>query len=359
MLRNLAQQFPAAGILIATRAHHIVPPLPSSMRLRLLPVSPDQRFRYLAETVGVDRATTVTAAISHDRTLDALTRTPFILSEVTTIVRAGREVPNSKLALLGAVISLMEQREEHGSQLQGQPLWGRAEDYLRAPAIQLAAHGDVVMPETEARSICHSTALKLSKTGPISTSPEPAEILSALSAHHLLERLDYPSVSFRFEHQRFQEYYAALEVRAILDATVAAAQSEKSDAFIRTYLNQPSSEEPLRMIAEDLSASQIDVAAGKLLVRGALRVDPVLAGRLFYLCGPAIQSEVQPDLANRLRALYATSNAQYRQIALAGMLASRPGRVQTRAAFARTQAGNERGVHRCPSKGQTGRADPN
>jgi hypothetical protein len=46
---------------------------------------------------------------------------------------------------------------------------------------------------------------------------------------------------------------------------------------VRIYgLNLPSWEEPLRMIAEGLSASQIDVAAGKLLVQGALRIDPVL-----------------------------------------------------------------------------------
>ncbi len=325
MLRTLAQQFPAAGILIATRVHHIVPPLPSSTRLRLLPLSPDQRLRYLIESIGADRATAVTCAISHDRTLDALTRTPFILSEVTTIARADQEIPKTKLALLRAVISLMEQSEEHGGHLHGLPLSGRPEAYLRALAIQLAARGDVVLSEIEARSICHSTSAELTKTGQIATSPEPAEILSALSSHHVLERLDYPSVSFRFEHQQFQEYYSALEVRGVLDAAIAAAQPERTDAFIRAYLNLPSWEEPLCMIAEDLSASKIDVAAGKLLVQGALRIDPVLAGRLFHLCGPAIQSEVQPDLGHRLRTLCGTSNPQYRQLALAGMLASGSG----------------------------------
>lgn len=325
MLRNLAQQFPAAGILIATRTHHIVPPLPSATRLHLLPLSPDQRFRYLVDSVGADRTTRVMAAISHDRTLEALTRTPFALSEVATIVRGGQDIPNTKLALLRAVISLMEQSEEHGSQLQGQPLWGRAEDYLRALAIQLATRSDVVLSETEARAICHAAAAELANTGQISTSPQPAEILSTLTSHHVLERLEYPSVSFRFDHQQFQEYYAALEVRGILYGTVKAAQGEKSDAFIRTYINLPSWEEPLRMIAEDLSESQIDVAAGKLLVQGALRVDPVLAGRLFHLSAPAIQSEVQPDLAERFRTLYASSNPEYRQLALAGMLASGSG----------------------------------
>jgi hypothetical protein len=61
MLRELAQEFPAAGILVATRAHHILPPLASLTRLRLLQLAPNQRFQYLVGTVGQDRASTVAA----------------------------------------------------------------------------------------------------------------------------------------------------------------------------------------------------------------------------------------------------------------------------------------------------------
>ena len=322
MLWEVAQQFPAAGILVATRVHHIVPPLPSLTRLRLLQLAPEQRFRYLVGAVGEDRARTVAATIATDPVLDELTRTPFILSEVVTIFQAGQDIPKTKLALLRAVIGLMEQAEEHAPHLQGQPLWGRADNYLQALAVQLQARGDVVLAEAEARSLCHSVAAKLASAGQISVTPEPSEMLTALSSHHVLERLDYPGVSFRFEHQQFQEYYAARELRGVLDAAVAAGAGEKSDSFIRAYINLPSWEEPLRMIAEGLSTSANDLGAGQFLVRGALRIDLVLAGTLFHFCSPPIQSAGEADLDGRLRGLHDSSSPQYRQIGLAGMLAS-------------------------------------
>src|SRR6202035_1041656 len=50
-LRNLERDFPKAGIIVATRAHHSLPPLPGSTRFRLLPLTPPQRFRYIQQAV--------------------------------------------------------------------------------------------------------------------------------------------------------------------------------------------------------------------------------------------------------------------------------------------------------------------
>lgn len=43
----------------------------------------------------------------------------------------------------------------------------------------------------------------------MTTPPEPAAVLNALCAHHALERLEQPAAAFRFQHQQFQEFYAA------------------------------------------------------------------------------------------------------------------------------------------------------
>jgi len=56
LLRNVALQFPAAGILVATRAHHIVPHWPHRHACAYFLSSPDQRFGYLVETGGNERA---------------------------------------------------------------------------------------------------------------------------------------------------------------------------------------------------------------------------------------------------------------------------------------------------------------
>src|ERR1700731_483144 len=45
-LHELQRTFPTAGIMVATRAHDKVPALPGSTRIRLLPLTPAQRFHY-------------------------------------------------------------------------------------------------------------------------------------------------------------------------------------------------------------------------------------------------------------------------------------------------------------------------
>jgi hypothetical protein len=321
-LRALERSFPTSGIIVATRTHHIVPPLPGAAKFRLPPLTPDQRFGYLEQALGDGPARALNLALSSDPALDELTRTPFVLSEVTALFRSGVPIPRTKLALLRAVVELMESSEEHADQLQAVPIRGRAQYYLCALAMRLTARGEVLLAEPEARSICHSASDSLRDAGQITATPEPADILSVLTSHHILERIDYPSTSFRFEHQQFQEYYAALVLEDELRRMVASGNPAHADVFARTYVNDPSWEEPLRMIAADLGSDGGDIAAAKALVLLALRVDAVFAARLSYLAGPSLWKEIRDEMHARLRALYAASKHPHRDYALAAVLAT-------------------------------------
>jgi hypothetical protein len=64
------------------------------------------------------------------------------------------------------------------------------------------------------------------------------------------------------------------------------------------------------------------IEAGTLLVMMALNVDPVFAAELAGLCGPHVWKQVRTAVSDRLRSLYAASDASWRKCALAGMLAS-------------------------------------
>jgi hypothetical protein len=83
-LRELERDFPSAGIIVATRTHHLTPPLPGAWRLRLLRLRRAQRESYLAARLGA-RGAELRARIDGDRSLDDLTRTPFVLSEVASL----------------------------------------------------------------------------------------------------------------------------------------------------------------------------------------------------------------------------------------------------------------------------------
>lgn len=326
-LRGLERDFPTVGILVATRTHHIVPPLPGSVRARLLTLRRRERTSYLRKRLG-GRADELRQRLDSDPVLDDLTRTPFFLSEVTSIFEAGAPIPSTKMGVLDAVTRLVEGSDEHRNHLRQPPLAGRANDYLGEFGARMTAQGGVSLSENDARSSVSIIGTLLKNAGQIATLPEPAGVLSTLCAHHVLERQNYPVVAFRFEHQQFQEFYAALGVWRQLWDLLRKGDREKRREFTNLYVNEPAWAEPLRLIADDIggssgSAERADaIQAGKLIIEMALNVDPVFAAELARLCGPQVWKEVGTALGERLRSLYAAPDSRYRHSALAGMLAS-------------------------------------
>ena len=133
---------------------------------------------------------------------------------------------------------------------------------------------------------------------------------------------------FQFEHQQFQEYYAALDVRARL-LELRDDDHDATDRFTADYVNVPAWAEPLRMIAETLAeqtgnegTDEQNIRAGVKLVDMALVVDLVFAGELAQLCGAAVWNEVRAVVGERFCAAYAIPDGNYQQYAIAGMLAT-------------------------------------
>ena len=266
-LAHLERSFPRAGIIVATRTHHTHPPLPGSSRSRLLSLSRQQRAEYLEKALE-SRAEQLRVILDGDRVLDDLTRTPLILAEVTTLFLSGVPIPKTKVGVLAAVMRLIEQADEHRNYLELQPVAGYSRDYLADLAAQMTAQGDVALDEAHARGVVYSVSLRLNAGGQIANLPEPAAILNTLCAHHILERFEYPSVGFRFEHQQFQEFYAALGLKRQLWDLVDKNDQNGSRKFVRDYVNMPVWEEPLRMIAEEIGElsgepSQSDECGGR------------------------------------------------------------------------------------------------
>ena len=325
-LRELERDFPSAGIIVATRTHHLTPPLPGALPLRLLRLRHVQRTAYLEARLG-SKSAELLACIDADPSLNELTRTPFILSEVTSLFEAGAEIPPTKFGILAQVLHLQEQRDEHRNSLQAAPIFGQQEDYLKALAAKMTHRGVVAFSEADARTEIAAVAGELVERGQIERA-RPPEVLANLTAHHLLERVEYPETAFRFEHQQFQEYYAALDVYARL----LELRDDDDDATLRftaDYVNYPSWAEPLRMIAETLAEQTGDegtdernIRVGRKLVDMALAVDLVFAGELAQLCGAAVWNEVCAVVGERFRGVYASADRNFRQYAVAAMLAT-------------------------------------
>lgn len=325
-LRELERDFPSAGIIIATRTHHLTPPLLGSSRLRLSRLRRGQQTAYLAARLGAKSAG-LHARMDADPSLDELTRTPFILSEVASLFEAGVAIPSTKIGILAQVLRLQEQRDEHRNSLHAAPIFGRQTDYLKALATEMTRRGAVELPEADARALATAVAQELVSRGQIEPVGAPA-VLATLTAHHVLERVDYPKTAFQFEHQQLQEYYAALDVRErLLD--LRDDDRDATSCFTIDCVNDSAWTEPLRIIAETFAEQTGDgetdmrnTSAGRKLVVMALSVDPVFAAELAQLCGTAVWKEVGAAVGERLRALRTICDGSFRQYATAAMLAT-------------------------------------
>jgi hypothetical protein len=327
-LRELDQNFPAAGIVVTTRTHHIVPPLPGALRLRLLLLNRSERTHYLRQRLG-NEANKLRTLLDNDPVLDELTRTPLILSEVTSLFEQGASIPKTKMGVLAATIQLHEQAQEHCSHLSVAPLDGRAAEYLSALAENMTKHGAVTVQEERARAIVSSTGTRLRDSGQIAQVREPATVIGALCGHHLLERQEYTPPSFRFVHQQFQEFYVASLLKRRLMELVEKDDPKGIVEFTKKYVNEPAWEEPLRMIAEEVGIGDAASAnsgsatkMGALLVRMAIKCDPVYAAELARFSGSSVWKHVGAEISKSLRSMYATPDQNYKDRALVGMLAT-------------------------------------
>ncbi len=186
----------------------------------------------------------------------------------------------------------------------------------------------MTIADQPARRAIHSVSARLNADGQIANLPEPAAVLGALCAHHLLERLDYSPVAFRFQHQQFQEFYAANLLRRELQALGGKPDRERDKSFITKYVNRPVWEEPLRMLAEEIGEASTgpsapdSILAGARLIDLALQVDPVFAAELSRLSGAVVWKSVREHVAARLRAWYRNPDSHHQECALTGMVAS-------------------------------------
>jgi hypothetical protein len=320
-LRALDRDFPAAIIVVATRMHRLTPQLTNSFRVELSSLGRAQRNEYLVLAIG---ASAHDLAVKLDSSLlDSITRTPLILAEVADLYLSGKEIPLTKMGVLGAVIDAREHSAEHRTSLQQTPLRGHAPEYLRALSMEMTERGATNIAEADALAVVNTVGAGLHAAGKIASAPDPVEILEALSKRHVLLQSHGDEISFRFQHQQFQEFYAAGGLKALLVDLISGKHPEDDRIFLASYVNAPRWGESLRMLAEGIGAPGRDkamVEVGAKLVRLALEVDPIFAAELARRCGPLIWNEARNEMGVWLRAWYAEPDANHKQCALAAML---------------------------------------
>lgn len=323
-LRQLDRSFTEAIVVVATRRHSLVPQLRGSFRLELNPLGRKQRDEYLSLALA-DSAHGLAVKLNNSRDLDSITRTPLFLAEVVDLYRSGKDIPQTKMGVLGAVVGAVEISEEHQASLRQGPLRGHAGDYLRALSMEMTGRGVTSIIDTDALGVVSAVSNRLLAARQIAEIPDHGHIVDELSKRHVLVRAGDREISFRFQHQQFQEFFAARGLRERLDDLARVNDSKEDRKFLVSYVNEPRWGESLLLLAEDIGASggeKAAIEAGAKLVRMALEVDPNFAAELVRRCGAAVWSEVREEMGGRLRLWYDVPDSHHRQCALAAMLAT-------------------------------------
>jgi hypothetical protein len=323
-LRELEQNYPSAGIVVATRTHRLRPPLPGAFRAQLLTLRRSQRDQYLVRTLG-QSANELVPKLNNSQTIDELTRTPLILAEVAELFLKGQPIPSTKMGILSAVMRVLEESEEHYTSLQQAPLAGHAREYLSALSMAMTEGGAVEISEAEGRAVINSRSTAMEKAGRLGERPEATAVLNELAKHHVLERMNFPGTTFRFQHQQFQEFFAANALGYRLVEVGRGHDADVERRFATRYVNEPRWGESLRLFAEDVKERRNEpelTAAGARLVRMALHVDPIFSADLANASGPTVWEKVRDGVGRRLRDWYAQKDLRHRRCALAAMLAT-------------------------------------
>ncbi len=336
-LGALERQYPEAGILVSTRTHRVKPPLPgTSVRASLRVLNSKQRADYVAARLGI-KAKPVLRRIHSESVLDDLTLTPLFLAEVVSIAAAGKEIPGTKMGVLREVVHLPEGDPTHRGALASAPLLGQADNYLMALASAMTSNGQTQALEPEAKQVMNQKLQQMREMGETDGAATALQILNALSDHHVLERVDYPEVTYRFEHQQMQEYYAAEFLKHELPDLVAGvsrnvsldviAKAEGAKNFQLKYVNQSAWSEPLLMVTGDMDCETLSSEPGRqfvlakaLLVVLTLDIDIIFAAELFGLCSTQVQALVAEKLSSVIRQLWNSPEKHDRSYALAAMI---------------------------------------
>lgn len=295
-----------------------------------------QRAEYVSRPTP-DIATALLSKLDHDPVLDELTRTPFFLSRVVSIAAAGQDVPNTKMGVLREVIRLLENDPAYHAILQSSPLHGEAGSFLTAIAAEMTSKGQTHLAEAEVRQLLIRTLRRMRDADLIDGTFTGNQVLEALTARHVLERMEYPHPAYQFEHQQLQEYYAAEFLKVQLRRLLAdpelpldqAATTEAARAFQKQHINQSAWSEPLYMLAGDLAAdSTLDstdrpvIRAGSLLLDLTITIDLIFAAELYSLSSAPAQEHAAGRLSASIRGLWVSPENHRRSYALTAMTAT-------------------------------------
>jgi len=320
-LQDFAFSNASTPLIISTRTTSLSPPLARAASIRVQPLSWEQKLAIIQRS-GLQDPSKLLHSLESNPTLASVTETPLFLAAVIELAQNdGEELPTTRYGILNCLIGRLEQSA--AAALAAKPCEGFHRRYLEGIAFEMTQAGIVVLQGDAMLNVIANTAKGLQRDGHLTSTSSSTAILQGLVKHHLLVLSPSLGGRYRFNHQQFQEWFAAESMKELVVNIGKDARPERIFEFQRDVLNHPRWFQPLAFTVERLGkGNESEHRLAAKLIEWAQAVDLMLASELAGIAGTNVWPLVRDSLSPVLRTWYARNSERHRRCALAAMLAT-------------------------------------
>ncbi|WP_143043191.1 NACHT domain-containing protein [Myxococcus virescens] len=274
---GMQRDYPLLGMVIGTR---LQPARLAGPIVEIQPLSEVQQFELAAAVRGSEGLAIIDRAWRTNGVRE-LIATPLYLNALLALPPSG-SFPQTKEAILRMFVREHESLPERAEILYRSAL-GFHTDMLVGLAVEASRTGSTVISGSNARRAISRITKSLVDDGQLATQPQPSEVLASLiDSHLLILSSDRDAHSVAFQHQQFQEWYAAEYVECLmLKASDGDASARKQ--LREEVLNWVSWEESALFACERLS--RVDSAGARsvaFVIEETLGVDPIFSAEIVF-----------------------------------------------------------------------------
>lgn len=293
------RDYPQLGIVISSRRQAL--PIEGPV-VAIEALSQDQQME-LAQAARQEDGTELLDRAWRTPGVRDLVGNPLYLNALLTLPR-GDAFPETKEAVLRMFVQHNEIAPERLERLQRDTL-GQHTAILTGLAAEANRSANTAISDSNANRTISTIVRRLSEDGQIGGAPQPRAILDGLVGAHLLVRSVGNGGAVSFQHQLFQEWYAATEAE---DLMLKAARGDMSARKMlrEDVLDRPSWEESVLFACERLSRASADgVSAVVAAIDDALGIDPLLAAAMLDRATDAVWIRLRERVLHLIRRWHA------------------------------------------------------
>ncbi len=202
---------------------------------------------------------------------------------LTALMKHANEdsLPTTKEEVLKAFVEEQENNRVKIATLR-QTLLGFHRKFLECIAVSATQLESVTLPDVQARAAVNEMQKLLNIQGQIAEPIQPTKVLDALVNAHMLVRSGLEAGGYSFQHQQFQEWFAATHVEQLM-LLCRQGDEEAVKTIRRAILDLPIWEEAVLFACERMSReSENGREATAWMIIETLGIDPMFSAEMIW-----------------------------------------------------------------------------